>query len=71
MRVRIIVRPTGLLNGQEWPAVGQTIDLPKVVAEGMAEAGDVEVVVEKASEKPAEKRPERQAAVEKRAEKKS
>lgn len=47
MKVRIVNRPTGLINGVEWPAVGEEIDLPQSVAEGMAENGDVEVVVEK------------------------
>lgn len=71
MKVRIIVRPTGLLNGAEWPEAGQTIDLPKAVAEGMAEAGDVEIVAAKSGDKQAEKRPASQAGVEKRTQKKS
>lgn len=78
MKVRIIVRPTGLLNGQEWPEVGGTIDLPKAVADGMIEAGHVEAVGEKKAEKKAEappkseeKRPASQSGAEKRAEKKA
>lgn len=47
MKVRIVNRPTGLLNGVEWPPVGGEIDVPQVVAESMAAVGDVEIVVEK------------------------
>lgn len=47
MRVRIVNRPSGLLNGAEWPAAGETIDLPKAVAEGMVAAGDAAEVAEK------------------------
>lgn len=69
-KVRIIVRPTGLINGQEWPEAGQTMDLPKSVAEGMAAAGDVEIVadakpVDKTAAK-VEKRPAPKANVETR-----
>jgi hypothetical protein len=46
MKVRIVRQPTGLINGVEWPAVGEEIDLPKSVAEPMAEVGDVEIVAE-------------------------
>lgn len=55
-KARITVRPTGCLNGRPWPEVGEVVDLPDAVAEGMAKAGHVEVV--KAAAKPkAEKRP--------------
>jgi hypothetical protein len=71
-KVRIIVRPTGLINGREWPEVGQTIDLPDAVADGMVEVGDVEVVaVKKAAAKKVEKATAPEAKVEKRTEKKS
>lgn len=46
MKVRIVNRPTGLINGVEWPPVGEEIDLPQATAEGMAAVGDVEVVTE-------------------------
>lgn len=36
-KVRIKVRPSGLINGREWPEVGEVIDLPAVVAESMGE----------------------------------
>lgn len=61
MKVRIVNRPTGLINGREWPANGEEIDLPQATAEGMAEAGTVEIVVEK--------RPASKARVESRAKK--
>ena len=42
MKVRIKIRPTGLYNGQYWPKVGETIDLPDAVAVGMLKAKQVE-----------------------------
>ena len=69
MKVRILVRPTGLLNGAEWPKVGETVDLPDAVAEGMVKAGHVEkAAAKKAAAKPekAEKRPAAKADVETR-----
>lgn len=56
MKVRITVQPSGLFNGEPWPAVGDEADLPDVVAVDMIEAGRAEPVAEKASDK-AEKRP--------------
>lgn len=47
MRVRIVNRPTGLINGVEWPPAGEEIDLPQSTAEDMAASGTVEIVVEK------------------------
>lgn len=44
MKVEIIVRPSGLLNGQPWPEVGETIDLPKVVADDMIRVGHAKAV---------------------------
>lgn len=71
-KCRVVVRPAGLINGREWPEVGKTIDLPKVVAEDMAAAGSVELIAaEKKAEKTTEKRPASQAGVEKRAAEKS
>lgn len=58
MKVRMIKQPSGLINGYPWPAAGEEIDLPQVVAEDMAASGLVEVVVEKrpAAKKRVEKR---------------
>jgi hypothetical protein len=72
-KVRILVRPSGLINGVEWPEVGQTIDLPDAVADGMVKVGDVERVAAKkaAPEKKVEKATAPEAKVEKRTEKKS
>lgn len=47
MKARIVVQPSGLINGQPWPEVGEEIDLPKAAIDSMAEAGWVEAVVEK------------------------
>lgn len=79
MKVRIIERPTGLINGAEWPEAGETIDLPDVVAKSMIGAGTVEeakpaakkAAAKKDDDKPVEKRPAAKAGVEKRPAKKS
>lgn len=57
MKVNIKVRPTGTINGQPWPEVGETIDLPDVVAEGMSDWVEAAKV---------EKRPASRKGVEKR-----
>ncbi|WP_125777189.1 hypothetical protein [Antribacter gilvus] len=44
MKVRVKVRPSGLINGRVWPEVGETIDLPDSVVVGMLNAGQVEAV---------------------------
>jgi len=59
-QVRIKVRPTGLINGREWPEVGEVMELPDAVAESMAES--VTVI----EPKKVETRPASQAKVEKR-----
>jgi len=43
MKVRIKIRPSGLINGAEWPAVGELVDLPDLVATSMLGDGLVEV----------------------------
>lgn len=69
MKVRVKVRPSGLLNGDFWPEVGETVDLPDAVAEAMIAAGHLEAVKApaKKTEPKVEKRPASQAKVEKRA----
>lgn len=70
MKCKILVRPIGGYNGAPWPEVGETIDLPDHVAEGMARSGNVEIVktpAKKAAEPPkAEKRPAVHKAAESR-----
>lgn len=34
-KYRIKERPIGPINGQPWPAVGEVLDLPAVVGDGM------------------------------------
>lgn len=58
-RVRVVVQPTGCINGSYWPEVGGELELPDAVAEDMAAAGWLEVVK-------VEKRPASKAKVEKR-----
>jgi hypothetical protein len=65
------VQPLGLLNGNPWPEVGETIELPDAVAKGMVAAGHLEDVkpAKKAaakSEDRVEKRPASKANVETR-----
>jgi hypothetical protein len=43
MKVKILVRPSGAFNGEVWPEVGETMDLPETVAKGMAATGHVEI----------------------------
>jgi hypothetical protein len=57
MKVRIVVQPTGLINGQPWAPVGEEMDLPEAVVEAMKDAGYLEVV---------ETRPAAKKGVEKR-----
>lgn len=60
---RVKVRPSGLINGHDWPEVGGTLELPEAVAEDMAAAGWLEVVKD---EKKVEKRPASRKGVETR-----
>lgn len=68
MKVRIIEQPTGLLNGNYWPAEGEVMELPDAVAEGMIGAGHVERVAEPAKKTTGrvESRPAPSGQVEKR-----
>lgn len=63
MKVRIVNRPTGLLNGREWPEAGETLEVTDEHGADMCAAGIAEPVVEDRSEKrPAAKRAEKRAA---------
>jgi hypothetical protein len=70
MKVRIKVRPSGLLNGADWPDVGEVIELPDSVAKGMIEAGSAEKDDDKKSsgkaKENAEKRPAGREGLEER-----
>jgi hypothetical protein len=61
-KVRILVQPTGCINGENWPAVGETITIPEAVAESMVAAGHVERI----GKPETEKRPAAKAKVETR-----
>lgn len=52
-RVRVKVRPSGLINGSLWPEVGEELDLADQAAADMADAGWVEVVDQKTEKRPA------------------
>jgi hypothetical protein len=41
-KVYIVVRPSGLYNGAEWPEVGEPIDVPDVVADDLVASGHAE-----------------------------
>ncbi len=49
------VQPSGLLNDHAWPRVGETVDLPADVGDGMVKAGHLE---KKAAAKTAASKPE-------------
>ena len=68
MKVTIAVRPSGCINGEPWPEVGEDIDLPDAIAKDMIDAGAVKAVkpaAKKAADK-VEKRPAATKRVEKR-----
>lgn len=57
MKVRIVNRPTGLLNGRDWPEVGEVLEVEDVHGADMCASGIGEPVVEdKAEKRPASKR---------------
>lgn len=64
MKVRIKVRPTGLLNGRDWPDVGEVLDVEDHHGADMCAAGIGEPVVEDQVEKavPSKKPETRKAA---------
>jgi hypothetical protein len=62
-KYKVLVQPSGLINGQVWPEAGETIELEEGAAVSMAEAGILEPVKE---EPKTEKRPASTAKVEKR-----
>lgn len=60
MKVRIVNRPTGLLNGRDWPEVGEELETTDEAGADMCAAGIAEPVVEDRTEKrPAAKRAEK------------
>lgn len=67
MRVKIVHRPSGLLNGREWPEVGESLDVLDVVGEGLIAGGFAEQVAPLKARKPkVEKRPAPSEGVETR-----
>lgn len=52
-KYQVKLRPSGLINGQEWPEEGETVDLPETVGEDMAQAGWLSAA--KAEKRPARK----------------
>lgn len=59
-KFKVVRRPSGLINGQDWPEVGEVIDLPDSVGNDMSDAGWLEKVEKKTAAKKAddsEKRP--------------
>ena len=51
MKVRIVNRPTGLLNGRDWPDVGEVFEVPDEAGADMCASGIGEPVVEDKAEK--------------------
>lgn len=64
MKVRIVNRPTGLLNGRDWPEVGEVLEVEDNVGADMCASGIGEPVVEDNVEKavPAKKAETRKSA---------
>ena len=60
MKVRIVNQPTGLLNGKEWPFVGEDLDVDDVVGADLCSVGIAEPVKadDKSEKRPAAKRAE-------------
>ena len=62
MKVRIVNRPLGLLNGRDWPEVGEVLEVEDHHGADMCAAGIGEPVVEDQTEKrPAAKRAEKRS----------
>lgn len=57
MKVRVKARPTGTINGEPWPEVGDTIDLPEVVVEGMGDWLEPVKTEKRPAQDKSEKRP--------------
>jgi hypothetical protein len=51
MKVRIVNRPTGLLNGRDWPDVGEVLEVEDIAGADMCAAGIGTPVVEDEVEK--------------------
>ena len=51
MKVRIVNRPTGLLNGRDWPEVGEAFEVEDHIGADMCASGIGEPVVEDKTEK--------------------
>jgi hypothetical protein len=51
MKVRIVNRPTGLLNGRDWPEAGEVLEVEDHHGADMCAAGIAEPVVEDKVEK--------------------
>jgi len=64
VKVRIVNRPTGLLNGRDWPEVGEVLEVEDNVGADMCASGIGEPVVEDNVEKavPAKKAETRKSA---------
>lgn len=56
-KFKVKVRPSGLINGQEWPDVDEVVELDDAVGDGMADAGWLERV-KKVEKRPAAKKGE-------------
>lgn len=51
MKVRIVNRPSGLLNGHEWPDVGEELEVADEIGADLCSSGVGEPVVEDKVEK--------------------
>lgn len=51
MKVRIVNRPSGLLNGRDWPEAGEVIEVEDNIGADMCASGIGEPVVDDKTEK--------------------
>ena len=51
MKVRIVNRPSGLLNGRDWPDVGEELEVADEIGADLCSSGVGEPVVEDKTEK--------------------
>jgi hypothetical protein len=68
-KYKVLVQPSGLINGVPWPEVGETVELDEALAEAMVGAGHLEAAKDepkKGAEKKVETRPAAKAGEEKR-----
>lgn len=68
-KYKVLVQPSGLINGYPWPEAGESVELDEAVGASMVDAGHLEAAKtepKKAAEKKVETRPASKSGEEKR-----